>query len=380
MLYYTIIQNLFRPLLKVDLLHSDVHPRDICIDAANNVSKLVRVYRKFYDFRQAHLLIPHVLLSVCIVHLLYSRDNNTSWQNLVEGLQGLEDLHECHYFGARGFRIIYTLARTWNLPWPEELSNSKLIPKSNPDKPVGTVSPPADPLLVAPNSMTATGPRPGPGAQHPFVAHPQRRESLSMFAQNRLHLATHPANSRPSSVVSSQHLASPVVSHTPIQSAYNTSMPMGTYQYSEPITPASSIPTSMTSPTTDTAEAMFWNPIPGMPGPILPRNNYSQISPMGLESVLHTTDIGDRLGRDGFKINEDWRSSHVNGFNTGVGGSVFGAQSNQPDGGYAHRNSFVPPPQENVAFAQGTHDGHHAQEEYDPGWWQSANGIAGPMS
>jgi hypothetical protein len=378
MLYYTIIVHLFRPLLKVDLIHSDVHPRDICIGAANNVSRLVRVYRQFYDFRLAHLLIPHILLSVGIVHLLYSKDNNTSRQNLVEGLQGLEDLHECHYFGARSFRIMYTLAKTWNLPWPEELSDSKLIPKSNPDKPVGTVSPPADPLLVAPNAMTATGPRPGPGAQHPFVGHPQRRESLSMFAQNRLQLATHPAISRPSSVVSGQHLPSPVVGHTPIQSAYNTSMPMGTYQYSQPLSATSSMPTSMASPTTDAAEAMFWNPIPGLPGPILPRNNYNQISPMGLESVLHITDIGDRLGRDGFKINADWRSSHVNGFNTSVGGSVFGAQGNQADSSYAHRGSYAPPP-DSAGYSHGTHDGHH--EEYDPGWWQNAtNGTSGPMS
>jgi hypothetical protein len=37
MLYWTIIVHLFRPLLKVDLIHSDIRPRDICVDAANKV-------------------------------------------------------------------------------------------------------------------------------------------------------------------------------------------------------------------------------------------------------------------------------------------------------------------------------------------------------
>ena len=150
------------------------------------------------------------------------------------------------------------------------------------------------------------------------------------------------------------------------------------YQYSQPLSSASSMPASMTSPTTAAAEAMFWNPIPGLPGPILPRNNFNQISPMGLESVLHTTDIGDRLGRDGFKINADWRSSHVNGFNTGVGGSVFGTANHQMDNGYTHRSNYVTPP-DNSGYQQGPRDGMQ-QEDYDQDWWQNGNGTPGPMS
>ena len=376
MLYWTIIVHLFRPLLKVDLIHSDIRPRDICINAANKVSELVRIYRQFYNFRQAHLLIPHTLLTVCVVHLLYSKDNSISRQNLIEGMQGLDDLHECHYFGARSFRIIYTLAKTWKLPFPEELSNSVLIPTSDPNKPKGQISPPADPLLVPPNTTTITGHRIGPGRLHPPIA--QRRERLSMFApQPRLQLATHPANPRPSSVVSSQHHLSPVVGHTPLQSNYNTGIPMSTYQYSQPMSSASSMSTTMTSRATEPAESMCWNPIPGVPGPIVPRHNYQQISPMGLESVLHNTDMSDRLGRDGFKISEDWRSSHIDGFATGV----YGNPHSQGGPGYAHRGSYAQQT-DNVSYSQDTHEGHHhhTQEEYDPTWWQNTNGNQGPMS
>ncbi|KAH7401616.1 fungal-specific transcription factor domain-containing protein [Pyrenochaeta sp. MPI-SDFR-AT-0127] len=383
MLYYTVIVHLFRPMLKVDLVHSDIHPRQICIDAANNVSRLVRLYRSLYDFRVAHLAIPHILLSVCIVHLLYSKDNNTSRQNLIEGLQGLEDLHECHYFGARSFRIVHTLANKWNLPWPEELRNSKLVPSSNPDKPPGTISPPADPLLVAPNTVTTTGSRMGSNMAYPPTGDPHRRESLSMFGPGRLQLATHPATSKPSSVVSSQHYQSPVVGHTPTQSTYNSTMTPSSYQYSQSM---SSIPTNAsttsTSSATDAPEPLFWNPIPGMQGPILPRNNYPQISPMGLETVLQSADMGDRLVRDGFKMSEDWRSSHVNGFNAGSTGSVYG-QNDQTGSSYIHRGSGTyTQPGAGVTYQQPTHDGHHghSQEAYDPAWWPNASGGSDQMS
>lgn len=256
MFYWTIIVHLFRPLLKVELIHSDVRPRDICVEAANNVSRIVRFYRKFYDFRQAHLIIPHILLTVCVLHLLYSKENPVSRQNLVEGLQGLEDLHECHYFGARSFRIIYALSKTWNLPFPEELSNSKLIPKNDPENPHGRMSPPGEPLLMVPSSQTITGNRIGPGAIHP--PQPQRRESLSMFAsQNMMQLASHPANSRASSVVSSQRHSSPAVRHETVQGGYNNNMSLP-YQYTPPLSSATNMPTTIASSTVDTAETMFW--------------------------------------------------------------------------------------------------------------------------
>lgn len=383
MLYYTIIVHLFRPLLKVDLLHSDIRPREICIDAANNVSRLARVYRSLYDLRMAHLAIPHILLSVCIVHLLYSAEHNTSRQNLVEGLQGLEALHECHYFGARSFRIVYTLAKKWNLPWPEELRNSKLVPKSDPDKPQGTVSPPADPLLVAPNTATTTAGRMGLNVAYPSVGNPNRRESLSMFGPGRMQLATHSATSRPSSVVSSQHFHSPVVGHTPTQTTYNSTL-NSSYQYSQSM---SSVPANVsaatTSPTTEAGETMFWNPIPGMQGPILPRNNYQQMGTMGLDSVLQSAEMGDRLGRDGFKINEDWRSNHVNGFSSGASGSVYGAQNDQIGAGYMHRgNSNYAQSGAGVTYQQPTHDGQHghSQEAYDAAWWPNANSSSDQMS
>ncbi|KAF1928772.1 uncharacterized protein M421DRAFT_62312 [Didymella exigua CBS 183.55] len=365
MLYWCVIVHLFRPMLKVDLIHSDVHPKDKCIEAANKVSELTRLYRQLYDFRTAHLAIPHILLSVSIVHLLYSKDNSTSRQNLVEGLQGLEALHECHYFGARSFRIIHTLSKTWNLPFPEELRSSKLVPRHDPDRPPGTISPPPDPLLVAPNTAALVN-RMGTGG-YSQVPEPDRRGSLSMFANRNLAVNTHIAP-RSNSVVPSQHHSSPIASQTPTQPPFSAGMTMGSYTYSQPISSMTAATTS--TATSDAADAMFWTPIAGMPAPILPRLSYSQVSPMGLDSVLHAGDMGERIGRDGFKINEDWQQ-------TGVGG--FGASA---PGGYEHAGQGGGPYP--ISYQRGSHSGgQHPQGQGgfdDASWWQNGGASSSQMS
>lgn len=122
-----------------------------------------------------------------------------------------------------------------------------------------------------------------------------------------------------------------------------------------------------------------------MPGPILPRHNYQQIGPMGLESVLHgSTNIDDRLVRDGFRINEDWRSSHVNGFNTGVTSNVYSAPNNQHEHSYPPRQTYAAST-DGVGYPPDAHDGHHGhrghhgQDGYNGTWWQSADGAPGHM-
>ncbi|KAF2846331.1 C6 transcription factor-like protein [Plenodomus tracheiphilus IPT5] len=379
MLYFTMIVHLFRPMLKVNLIHSEVRPRDICIDAANTVSRIVKMYRSFYDFRLAHLTIPHILLSVCVVHLLYSKDNGLSRQNLVDGLKGLEDIHECHYFGARSFRIIHSLSRQWDLPFPEELMNSKLLLRYASGS-RGINSSPADPLFNPAKTMSANNSHLNTNMPYSPNGHSGRRESLTMFGQqSRLSLATHPGPSRPSSVVSSARLQSPVVDHTPMQT-YSTGLPLTSYPYSQPMsaTSTTNVPTpSTTSPVSSTADSLFWTPIPGMPGPILPRNNYTQISPMGLDSVLESSDMGKRLHRDGFKINEDWRSSHVDEFNTGPGGSVYGAAGQGQGNGFVHRSNYSQPSEGVVGYQPG---GQNDGGDYVSGWWQGANGGSGGMS
>lgn len=189
--------------------------------------------------------------------------------------------------------------------------------------------------MVAPNTFTTTGSHFGTNMTYSPVSHQGRRESLSMFnPQVNLQLATNPAITRPGSVPA-QHQQSTALSHTPTH-PYNT-LP---YQFSQPISSAASgVTTAVTTAPSDPTETIFWNPIPGVPGPTLPRDTYPQISPMGLGSVLQHQDMSDKLGRDGFKMSEDWQSSHVHGFTSGSGPN-YSQPSHQPQSaGYMHRSA-----------------------------------------
>ncbi|KAF2258328.1 hypothetical protein CC78DRAFT_125650 [Lojkania enalia] len=317
MLYHTIVLHLFRPLLKVDIIRSDVRPRDICIESANKVSELLRLYRKHYDMRACQLVLTHILLSVCIVHLLFSRDSQTSSNNLVEGLQALEALHICHYFGARSFKIVHALAKNWNLPFPEALKNSSLVPKAD----GAIVSPAPEPFFVQPTPTISQELTNG-FAPLPPPRDPIRRESLSMFASEpnpRLSLPSHQKDTITGLRASS--------SNSNIAYASGSS-----------ITPSS---TSAPEP----ADQLFWTPMPGIGAPILPRTY--QMSPMDLTNVLGNVDEWDRFGKDGFKMSETWAQEPMS----------YSGHDQEGHPTYAHGQEL-------------------SQHSYD-GWWSGGSGGVG---
>ncbi|KAF1975996.1 hypothetical protein BU23DRAFT_552003 [Bimuria novae-zelandiae CBS 107.79] len=306
MLYYTAIEHLFRPMLKADLINFKLRPRDACIEAANTVSELLRQYRSHYPMRSCVLVFTHVLLSTCIIHITFLKDSSwtsSSYRYLVEGLQALEDLSVCHWFGARSFRIVYELSKTWNLGFPEEMQNSPLIPKS------GTAAETSESSLVWPRLNTRLPSRTNTGAEHspvPSSAHSNRTESLSMFARpgrKGVRLPSHPATSQPGMLRS--------------QTKHRGSLPhiLPSYSSSSTSTPQTDISTSQAhQATTDSADTLFWNPFPNMGGlgvPILPRSNYPA-GPMDLDNMLGSSDEWDRLGRDGFKMSETWNHDQSN--------------------------------------------------------------------
>jgi hypothetical protein len=88
---------------------------------------------------------------------------------------------------------------------------------------------------------------------------------------------------------------------------------------------------------------------------------------MGLDSVLHAGDMGDRLGRDGFKINEDWQQSAVNGYG---GNTTSGYESAQGSAAYP------------VSYQRSGHNSQHGQtqEDFDPAWWNNGGGNSNQMS
>ncbi|KAF2278040.1 uncharacterized protein EI97DRAFT_281992 [Westerdykella ornata] len=284
MLYYTVILHLFRPMLKVDLVGSDIRPRDMCIEMANKVSELLRAYRQHYDMRACQLVFTHILLSISIVHLLYSQ-NHTNANNLVDSLRALEDLSVCHYFGARSFKIVHSLAKTWNLPWPEALKLSKLVPKE--DVPVD--SPPIQSLFhVRPT------PRSEEVSSNGYVEVPSqnpmaRRGSLSMFANGNPYAGQ---SGVPSSLPTAESFTSPQQ-----QTGHPSSRLV-------PIAPNLTAPSLGPASPTQHTDNLFWTPAPNFAAPIFPRDYAT--GPMDLNSMLGPADEWDRYGRDGFKMSEGW--------------------------------------------------------------------------
>jgi hypothetical protein len=90
---------------------------------------------------------------------------------------------------------------------------------------------------------------------------------------------------------------------------------------------------------------------------------------MGLDSVLQSSNMDDRLGRDGFKISEDWQSNHINGFTTGSNNG-FSTASSPAGSNYMHRGTASFPPNGNsVQYQQPPPQ--HGQQEYDGGWYSN---------
>lgn len=362
MLYHTAISHLFRPMLKIDLVNFKLRPRDACIKAANNVSDLFRQYRSIYPMRTCQLVLSHILLSSSIVHLNFLKDPvhaSSSYRYLVEGLRGLEDLSVCHWFGARAFRIIYEAAKAWNLDFPEELRDSKLIPKSAPVIGISESSP----LAPRVNTGFPTGVQPSTEySPAPSPAHVGRRESLSMFARPKHQLPSHPATSQAGLLRS--------------QTQHRGSLPhiLPSYSPSTSTTPQSAVSATEAPQTTGPAESLFWNPLPNMAGlgvPIVPRNSYP-VGPMDLDNMLGNGNEWDRFGRDGFKMSETWNHANSNAY---AGGGEEGyPQVNGEDHGYT--DAAVP------QYDGGAHIGGHVSgvhtagsQTFDSGWWPGQGNL-----
>jgi len=375
MLYHTAIAHLFRPMLKIDLINFKLKPRDACIEAANRVSDLFRLYRQHYPMRACQLVLTHILLSSCIVHLLFSKDPkhaSTSYRNLVEGLIGLEDLSVCHWFGARAFKIIYETAQAWDLPFPDELKESRLVPTS------------ATSLNRIPSSVKVSQAAPSRASTAPYgmtyspvppSANANRKESLSMFARpdrKPVHLPSHSTTPAPPTIPPSEPLQRG--SHSRIVPSY----PQSTSSATRPVV-ASQQPS-----TTGPGETLFWNPLPNMAGmgvPIMPRQPYG-VRPMDLDNMLGNVDEWDRLSRDGFKMSDAWpqQDHHAQGYGGAAGHhpESYATTAATAQGGAEH-NEYVTH-HEATHYPTGGAMGHGSVPQsggpgFDAGWWGGENNM-----
>ncbi|KAL1840124.1 hypothetical protein VTJ49DRAFT_780 [Mycothermus thermophilus] len=147
MYYHFAILLLFRPLIKLRILNSPVVPREVCSEAANAISGLLRSYARLYTLRRTPSFIPYFALAAAVMHLALaatdvgdgkggswlrgSRDGFGSGDSggngngsgakpaaaeaLARGIADLTEMAPCHHFAEQALSILRCLARKWKI-------------------------------------------------------------------------------------------------------------------------------------------------------------------------------------------------------------------------------------------------------------------------
>ncbi len=123
MYYHTAVLHLFRPFLKVDLLDSNISPRGICTQSAESVASLVALYRKYYGLRRVCVIVAHVILASCTVHLL-NLPSPSATHSLAEGIRALKEMSVSSGFAGRCLRIVVALSKKWGISLPPEVQEA----------------------------------------------------------------------------------------------------------------------------------------------------------------------------------------------------------------------------------------------------------------
>ena len=113
MYYHVAILLLLRPLIRYRYLQSVVSPRDICTQAAENITSLLRSYRQLYSLRRTPSFVPYIVLNASVMHLV----NSHSPLGSAYTMQCIEDLQAMsinHGFAKEAVKIIKYLAARVN--------------------------------------------------------------------------------------------------------------------------------------------------------------------------------------------------------------------------------------------------------------------------
>jgi hypothetical protein len=300
--------------MKADLRQASTSPREIITNCANEISALFEVFRNNYGFARCNLLLSHILMASTIIHLFNSGMSSApaaTSANLAQGLRDLEALSECHWFAARGFKIVVLLGQRKGIPLPEDvLQDSKLLVPKQPFSPavpaqnvqgtaVTTSSVPYNYVAAAPSNIRVL----------PSTSNHEYQPQYSAFDGKQNTSTQH------SSASTSIQADSPRAEHmyTAQQLSYSSqyhSLPTEA-EDSHAVTATSSIGTnvrqSTLSPTTTghqcPPEQLLWSPFGDQGMPILGDDINS--SPMDLSSMLISMGTEwDGFSKDGFRLSD----------------------------------------------------------------------------
>lgn len=125
MFFHLLFIHLFRPFLKYNPttspLPSHVSPRKLCTQAAQSISKLMRLYKNTYGLRQICNIAVYIVHSACTIHLLNLPDK-IARRDIIHGVKHLEEIAQDWLCARRTLSILSVLARKWKIELPDEAS------------------------------------------------------------------------------------------------------------------------------------------------------------------------------------------------------------------------------------------------------------------
>ncbi|KAK4119353.1 hypothetical protein N657DRAFT_659105 [Parathielavia appendiculata] len=131
MYYHFAILSLFRPLIKLRIIGSSITPRDVCLQAADAITGLLRSYAQLYTLRRTPSFVPYFVLTSSIMHLAIAAAdfNSRAYEQgnapakldphaadaLARGIADLTEMAPCHHFAEQALNILRFLAKKWNI-------------------------------------------------------------------------------------------------------------------------------------------------------------------------------------------------------------------------------------------------------------------------
>jgi hypothetical protein len=120
MYYHFAILLLFRPFIKLDIIGSGISPRDVCSQAAEAITTLVRSYSKLYTLRRTPSFVPCFVLTASIAHVVTVGTARAGPELLHQGAQDLKEMQACHGFAIRALDILHYLIGHWEVNYSLE--------------------------------------------------------------------------------------------------------------------------------------------------------------------------------------------------------------------------------------------------------------------
>ncbi|KAL3417145.1 fungal specific transcription factor [Phlyctema vagabunda] len=126
MYYHYAILLLFRPFIKLKLVDSELSPREVCRQAADAISTLVKSYSKLYTLRRTPSFTPYFILTASLTHLVAVGKEEASIEKLEQTIADLEEIKPCHRFAARSLDILRFFIYEWKIDIPLDLDEETL--------------------------------------------------------------------------------------------------------------------------------------------------------------------------------------------------------------------------------------------------------------